>query len=392
MRASLDQSVSREARSNNRARTRLPLVRAWSESESLDNSIERVSQESGGFVLIVLLTAIIPLVAMAAAATITLGGRSERILSEVHQERALLSAESGIDEAIYAAKTGMLVDGYPIIRDLGQSQRFEVAPTYLMTDGLDNDSDGDLDSADPDEDVFQIVVTGRYRNIERRIVAYLGPAAVLPAPQGALSLASLPTNIVIDATATLIGNDTKLDDTAGTTTEDVHGIAISPPETTANLLALLDATEQSRVVGVGSSPSLVVAATAFDMTGLVTTLSTVATSSPTPGSYTGVSLGTGISYVNGNLSLMGASTGSGVLVVNGDLVLDGTSRFDGVLVVTGSLTLQTSARVYGAAFAAGPQIAIGGSAKIVFSKEGLLIADSVSREYSKLQGWQEIER
>ncbi|MCA8971397.1 MAG: hypothetical protein KDC95_16510 [Planctomycetes bacterium] len=355
-------------------------------------SLDSDTRESGGFVLIVLLTAIIPLVAMAAAATITLGGRSERILSEVHQERALLSAESGIDEAIYAAKTGMLLDGYPIVRDLGQSQRFEVTPTYLMTDGFDNDSDGDLDSADPDEDVFQIVVTGRYRNIERRIVAYLGPAAILPAPQGALSLANLPANIVIDATATLIGNDTKLDDTAGTPAEDVHGIAISPPETTANVLALLDATEQSRVVGVGSAPSLVVGASTLDLTGLVSTLSTVATSSPTPGSYTGVSLGSGISYVGGNLVLMGASSGSGVLVVQGDLALDGTTRFDGVLVVTGSLTVQASARVYGAAFAGGSQITIGGSAKIVFSKEGLQIADSVSREYSKLQGWQEIER
>lgn len=357
-----------------------------------ERHIETPRPDEGGFVLIILLTAIIPLIAMAAAAAITLGGRNERLLQEVHQERALLAAEAGIDAAIYAAKTGMLVDGYPILRDMGQSMRFEVAPTYLQTDGLDNDGDALLDSADPDEDLFQVVVTGHYRNVHRRVVAYLGPVAVLPTPEAAIGLQGAANDLTIGAGASIRGHDTKLDTTPGLAANDLHGFSIAPPETSGALLTQLDTTEQALVVGVGTAPSITVATAAVDIPKLVTELAAVATSTITPATYTDADFGTGILSVTGDLVMLGASIGAGVLVVDGNLTLDGTSRINGVVIVTGTLQLESSARIFGAVFSAGTIVRVNGTASILFSTEGLQIAHAVSREYSKVKGWQEVVR
>lgn len=350
------------------------------------------SHEEAGFVLVLLLTAVIPLVAMAAAATLTMGGRNERLMNAVRQERALLAAEAGIDEAVYAAQTGTLIDGYPIMRDLGAGVSFEVTPTYLYTDTVDNDGDGDVDAADEDENVYQLIVTGRYRGVERRFAAYLGPTAMLPTPEAASGFQIVPTDIDVYGSAVVVGYDTKLDGSPGNASEDVAGMSIAPPHATSAILSNLDATEQTLVTGVGASPSLVVASAAVDVTALLTAFSTSADMTLSAGTYSSTALPTGVTYCSGNLTLDTGCTGSGVLAVTGILTLRGNARFDGVVITGGELNILGTASVYGASFIGGVEHDIEDAAKMVFSKEGVQIAESVTRQFTKLQGWQEIVR
>ena len=62
---------------------------------------------------------------------------------------------------------------------------FTTTPSYLKTDGKDNDGDGNID--EPDEDVYQVVVSGTYRNTTRRLAAYVGMTPVAPSFDSALS-------------------------------------------------------------------------------------------------------------------------------------------------------------------------------------------------------------
>ena len=110
-----------------------------------------------GFVLVALFTLMIPLLIVVVAFSVTMTGRSNELRGEFGEEKALLAAESGVDDAIYRGRTGTL-DGTQYNRNIGLGQSFEVEPTYLKSDGKDNDGDSNID--EDDEDVFQIIVTG----------------------------------------------------------------------------------------------------------------------------------------------------------------------------------------------------------------------------------------
>ena len=101
---------------------------------------------------------------------LTMGGRSNRLMDEVRQEKALLAAEAGIAEAGYRAAIGTLLNGVPFFRILPNGASFTVLPIHLLTDGTDNDGDTDVDESD--EDVFQLTAVGTSGSARRRIVAY----------------------------------------------------------------------------------------------------------------------------------------------------------------------------------------------------------------------------
>ena len=347
---------------------------------------------SSGYVLVILLTAVIPLVAMAAAATLTLGGRNDRIMETVRQERALLAAEAGIDEAIYAAAIGTLSDGVAISGNVGPGTQYQVQPSYLFVDGIDNDGDSLIDSADTDENVYQIIVSGTYRGARRKIAAYLGPAGLIPPPEASLAFQLPPTAIVLMAGNALVGNDTRLDGSPGDVSEDVAGLSIAPPGSMAKLSSQLDTNESLLVRGTGSSPSLRVASEAVGLSMLVSKLSSAADVILTSPTYSAAVWSPGILYRSGDLSLNSTTRGSGVLVVSGNLTLSDSSRFDGIVIVQGDLVMAGSAEVYGSVLLDGTALNMNGTAKIYYSKEAVNIANSVSSVFTALEGWQEIAR
>ena len=142
-------------------------------------------QTERGVVLVAILTVLVRLVLLVGAFASTMLGHNSALQTELDQEIALLAAEAGVDEAIHEGRIGALTDGARITRDLGWGQTFDLDATYLRSDARDNDSDGDID--EEDEDVFQVVVSGRYRGATRRLAAYLGPVPLLPRMDAAFS-------------------------------------------------------------------------------------------------------------------------------------------------------------------------------------------------------------
>ena len=52
----------------------------------------------GGYLVVGFLAVLVPLLAIAGSAMLAMGGRSAGLGEEIRQERALLTAEAGIDE------------------------------------------------------------------------------------------------------------------------------------------------------------------------------------------------------------------------------------------------------------------------------------------------------
>ena len=94
-----------------------------------------VSRERGG-VLIAIVLLLVPLVLIVSGYTSSMGGRMGRLQMEVEDERALLAAESGVDEVLFRARNGDL-DESPFKRELGPDYVFTVEPTRLGADRSD---------------------------------------------------------------------------------------------------------------------------------------------------------------------------------------------------------------------------------------------------------------
>jgi hypothetical protein len=351
-----------------------------------------------GFILIAMLAVVVPLALVVGAFTMSMSSRTDRLLGGMDQERALLAAESGLDEGVYRAEIGTLADRVPFSRQISGGMEFTVEPTWLEADGEDNDLDGNTDEAD--EDVFQLVITGRYRGTQRRIAAYLGPTPLLPNLQAAMTLHSQSPSIRLSGTPLITGNNTNINGTAGNGAASVPGLSIVPPATTATLLGELSPLEQSKVQGPGGPPSLGVA-NPIPLDEIVAVVANSASLVLTNASYTGLQFGNGdagtavIAYRDGDVKIGGNSRGAGILVVTGDLEVKGTFRFDGVIIVLGNI-LQSAgtATIYGAIVQgpAGGGIDLRGTFSLYFSEQAIALANSIGGRYVSFNGWQEIVR
>lgn len=355
-------------------------------------------RSDSGFIMVAMVIMLLPLTLIVAAFMSNMTGRSFRLREEVVQEKALLAAESGLDEAIYRSQTTGLTDGSIFARSFGKGMAFSVEPTYLGADGKDNDGDGSFDESD--EDVYQLVIRGTYRGVTRRIAAYLGAASIVPPVEGAVLFQNPSTTIDLKGSPVITGTDTKIDGSAGDPTKDVPGMVIAPPGTTADLLAELSPGEQSCVQGLGGAPSLGTGGT-VDVDLIAEEAKNAANIVLTNSQYNGydfgdASAGTGyITYREGDVKFAGNSRGAGLLVVTGDLTVTGTFRFDGVIVVLGDIINSAgTAQVYGGVLLAPTSsfVTLKGTADIKFSSEAIDLATTLTTRYVAFNGWQELSR
>jgi len=366
----------------------------------MDSTMPRTNPGQQGFALIALFALMIPMLIIVVAFSTTMTGRTNELRVELDEELALLACESGVDDAIYQGRIGDLTDGGNYNRTLGSGQSFVVEPTYLGKDGKDNDGDSATD--EEDEDVFQIIVTGSYRQTSRRVAAYLGPVPLLPIMEAAVTTHDPNVTIWLPGTPVVTGDDTDVDGGGGSG-PDVPGLAIAPPGDVAHLDSELTGSERTAVQGVGPSPSLGVA-TAIDVPSLVTQIQNVANLILTSDQYSSFDFGdasalpvptTTIAYRNGNVKFAGNSRGAGILVVTGNLTITGNFRYDGVIIVLGKVDNSAgTAQVYGS-IVQGPNggaITFKGTADVRYSSEAIDLANSASGAYVAFIGWQELAR
>ena len=345
--------------------------------------------------MVTLVIVLMPLVLLVGAFTSTMLARSQRLLAELDEAKALHVAEAAVDEAIYRAETGTLISGTAFERDLGRGLSFRAEPVHLGSDGVDNDDDGEVD--EHDEDVFRLVVVGRYRGTSRRLAAYLGPVSWLPALGAAVVVHGPNPELRLEGTPLVSGFDHRLDGSAGEAANDGAGVSIAAPGTVADLLATLDPSEQALITG---TPSLDESAP-LDVDALVVAVQNSANLVLTNGTYGSYDFGNGalgtanITYRDGSVRLTGNSRGAGILLVTGDLELSGTFRFDGVVIVLGELRAAAgTADIYGSVILAGPSARLRstGTANIRYSANALTLANQRSGRYVTFNGWQEISR
>ncbi len=354
-------------------------------------------QNEQGVVLVTLIMVLLPLVLVAGAFTAAMVSRSNELRLILDRERALLAAESGVDDAIFRGQIGTLSTGGSYGRSLGAGMSFAVVPTHLGSDGLDNDVDGQVDEAD--EDVYQVIVTGHYRTTRRRVAAYLGPVPLLPSIEYALGVTNPAVAITVQGAAEVSGNAVNMNGTpAGVPA--VPGMAITPPGTLAQLNAELTGGEPNRVVGAGGTPSIGTTA-AVNVISLAAQIQNVANLVLTSSHYAAYDFGNGpagianITYRSGDVMFSGNSQGAGILVVTGDLEIIGTFRFDGVVIVLGDFINSAGTALINGAVLQGPAgaaIELNGNLQLNYSPEAIALANSISGSYVAFNGWQEIER
>ncbi len=356
----------------------------------------RHQQHERGFVLMSLLAIMVPIVLLVGSFATTMFGRNAELNSEIDNEIALLAAEAGVDDAIHRSKIGTLVSGMAYQRNLGSGQSFTVIPTFLGTDGHNNDADLLVDEAD--EDVFQIEVIGRYRHTTRRVAAYLGTIPLLPPLDAAFATMDDGIEIDLNGTPVISGIDVEMDGTAGSG-PDVPGIAIAPPGTLAHLTSELSG-EEAYVVGPGGPPSIGLA-NAVDLPTLVAQLQNIANVVLTNSQYSSFSFGDGpagvanVTYRNGNVRFAGNTTGAGILVVTGDLELRGNFRFDGVIIVLGEIDNSAgTADVFGSVLQgpSGGRLQLRGTSEFHYSSQAINLANSLAGQSVAFNGWQELSR
>jgi Tfp pilus assembly protein PilX len=357
----------------------------------------RRSSEQGSAMLTMVFL-LLPLAMILGSFLTSMHGRTQRLRAAVDEERALQAAEAGIDAALFAARTATLYDATPVAGTLPDGSTFDVMPTYLGADGLNND--GDLDTDEADEDVFRIVSTGNSRGVPRVIATYLGRTSFLPSVGGAVTSHNPAMIIDLGGTSSINGNNINIDGTAGNPADSLAGMSIASPGTTANLLAQLTPAEQAKVTGVGGTPSLSVTP-ALDLVTLAAVARNAANLVLTNHTYSGLqfgnaSLGTGfITYREGDVRFQGNVQGAGLLVVTGNLTLAGTFRFDGIIICLGEIdNAAGTADVFGGVITASssPSIKLRGTSQMRFSKEAVDLAKSLAGQYVAFNGWQELKR
>lgn len=357
------------------------------------------SDQGEGFILITFLALLLPLVVLVSAFSNTMTGHSAAARLELDEEIALCAAESGVDEAIYRGQTGTLTDGLVVTRDLGFGQSYTLTATHLLYDLNDNDIDGLTDAADTDEDVFQVIVVGRYRDSQRRIASYLGPEPLLPTPTSAVATMDPSITIDLRGTPLISGVDRNIDGTAGPG-PDVPGISIAPPGTLAHLNSEINGGEAPHIVGAGGTPSTGVSA-AVDITTIVDQMRNIADIVLTSDRYSAFNFGdariptTHITYREGDVRFGGNTRGAGILVVTGNLEIRGTFRFDGIIIVLGAFENSAgTADVYGSILQgpSGGIVDARGTLEIHYSSEAISIATAGSGSYTSFNGWQELSK
>ncbi|HLQ36164.1 MAG TPA: hypothetical protein VK348_00080, partial [Planctomycetota bacterium] len=294
-------------------------------------------REDRGFVLVVLLIVMMPTMLLLGAFTSAMVQRTHELSGLLEEERALLAAESGVDDAIYKGLTGVLTHTATYHLDLGSGMSCDVEPTNLQHDGKDNDGDHLIDEAD--ENVYQVVVTGHYRNAARKLAAYLGPVPLLPAINSAVVVSKPGVNIGLAGSSQVSGRDLKLNGAFSGSLSP--GLATTPPGTVAGLDGQLTGSERDHVVGAGGTPSLALAP-AIDWATMVPQLQNAAGTVLAANSYSNLHVGStspwtgAIAYRNGDLRINGNSTGVGILLVNGNLEVLGNLTWYGVVIVLGN--------------------------------------------------------
>ncbi len=351
-----------------------------------------------GVVLLALVTTMVPLLLIVGAFTAAMSTRTAEHQGVLDSERALLAAESGIDESLFRAQVGKLEDGKQFQRNLGGGMEFVVSPTYLGSDGSDNDGDGNTDESD--EDVFQVEVVGTYKNAERRLAAYLGPVPLLPTLSlaGAMSFYNPGVTISMGGTAQVSGIDTNIDGSLTGSSE--YGMTVATPGTVSDLTKTISKKEASNILGDGGSPS-VSTQSPEDLATIVAQVQNSANVVLTSDKYSSYFFGDGskgdanIIYRNGDVTFSGNSQGSGIMVVTGNLTMTGTFRFDGVIIVLGNIENSAgTAQIYGGLIqgSSGSSFTLKGTADIRYSSEGLNLANVTSGTYVTFNGWQELGR
>ena len=366
---------------------------------------EGLGGERGFVFLIALIATVIPLLLIVGAASQTMLARQSRLEAEIRDERALIAAESGIDEAIYQASTSAgLSSGVPITRDLGGGMVFTVTPTFLRTDGVDNDGDSVVDEAD--ENMFQILVSGTFGGRARRLVAYLGPEPSIGSLPGALTMLDpfSGSELHIQGSSHLDGHDYNMDGTAGDPASDTYGAMISTPYTKAQLLANIPSGDRSKVLGIGpGNPSIEQTAFTLDLAATKLAIQNSANVVLTSGSYNNLQFGNGqagtfnVIYRNGSVDFKGNTHGAGIMFINGHLHTEGRFQFDGIIYVTGDVEMHGNAGsgIYGGVVvgATSPHFYLEGNMEIRYSTEAISGATAVMPgKYLAFNGWQEISR
>ena len=82
--------------------------------DCLPEPVRRDDRESGMIVIALLFAAVLPLVLLVGASTTTMNNRNKGLLYDIRQSRAMLAADSGIDEAIFLAANGNLGGKLPL--------------------------------------------------------------------------------------------------------------------------------------------------------------------------------------------------------------------------------------------------------------------------------------
>jgi hypothetical protein len=348
-------------------------------------------RREGGFAMVLVLTTLIPALLLVAAFGSVLTSRTDELEQERGREKALHAAESGVDYAIFRGRRGLLDDHDVYDVTLAAGTRFVVEATHLLADGDDNDNDGSSD--EPDEDVFQVVVTGSYLGHTRRLAAYLGPVPLLPDIRTAMAIANPAIDLRFAGSSHIDGFDA-----AGSI--DVPALAIFQPGTIAQLSATLSGAEGSRLDGPGGPPSLGTVP-AIDLNEVVSVVQNIADTVLTSAHYSGLQFGNAatnnprITYRAGNVRINGNSSGAGILVVTGDLEVLGNFEFDGLVIVLGNISNSSgSARIRGA-MVQGPAatfVDLRGNFDLQYSSSAIDLANSNTGLYVAFNGWQELAR
>ncbi len=345
-----------------------------------------------GAILFVLFAMLVPLLLIVGAFTAAMSRRSAEGQAILDQEKALLAAESGIDDAIFRGRSGpkALQTGVTYTRGLGGGISFDVTPTYLGSDGQDNDADGSVDEAD--EDAFQVLVAGTYRNTTRKVVAYLGPVPLLPSISSAVMFLNSSIVFAGSGTPKVSGNEVTM--TGASTGTTVTGVTVASPGPSTSFSTSLSGY-------VTGSPTMATATTSFNFTEMVTSLQNIANLILTSKRYSNYKFGSGtggvanIAYRNGDVQFSGSCQGAGILLVTGDLTVTGNFVFDGVVIVLGDIVNSAGTATIRGALLQGPSgstFEIKGTLNVIYSSAAIALANKASGTYVAFNGWQEIAR
>lgn len=336
-------------------------------------------EPANGFAAIILLVMLLPVLLVVGSFIQTMTGRNDRLQLEIREEQALLDAESGVDVALFHAREGSMTDGAVYTETMPSGGAFTARCDYIAS-----------------ADVFRVISTGTLGVHRRRVAAYLGFSSFLGNLSAAVTMMNQTPNLRLTGSALTDGTNVLISG-AAVGSGDTYGMAITPPATTAEMLASLTVAEQAQIVGLGGAPSLGTAA-APDL-GLIlgearNAANFVITNGIVPnGNYGSPSGSSYIVYREGNLKITGNSTGSGLLVVNGDLTVVGTMTWYGVVVVTGQLNCGAGTANIVGGILLGPacsDIDLRGTADLQYSQEAIDLARNLTGRYVAFNGWQEI--